>query len=188
MVPCPATPRRRRADQTNSIMVTRHRRRGHSPRYTGDVGEPETEAHLRAERKVRIQSPPAESRQRTVLPPQAIGCTAPPAVVRRKISPRAHGATRPPGYDGRYSVILVPIFVRRCSPLPYVPSPVFLVFAAFNRSALRCSSDSGDGLSGLRQAVNSETLNISDCGKRPAGLHSLTRCWWATRLSIVCRS
>ena len=29
------------ADQTNSIMVTRHRRRGHSPRYTGDVGEPE---------------------------------------------------------------------------------------------------------------------------------------------------
>jgi hypothetical protein len=118
----------------------------------------------------------------------AIGCTAPPAVVRRKISPRAHGATRPPGYDARYSVILVPIFVRRCSPLPYVPSPVFLLFAAFNRSALRCSSDSGDGLSGLRQAVNSETLNISDCGKRPAGLHSLTRCWWATRLSIVCRS
>src|ERR1700730_19146116 len=42
-------------------MVTRHRRRGHSPRYTGDVGEPETEAHLRAERKVRIQSPPARS-------------------------------------------------------------------------------------------------------------------------------
>jgi hypothetical protein len=40
---------------------------------------------------------------------------------------------------------------------------------------------------GLRQAVNSETLNISDCGKRPAGLHSLTRCWWATRISIVCR-
>jgi hypothetical protein len=98
-----------------------------------------------------------------------------------------HGATRPPGYDARYSVILVPIFVRRCSPLPYVPSPVFLLFAAFNRSALRCSSDSGDGLSGLRQAVNSEILNISDCGKRPAGLHSLTRCWWATRLSIVCR-
>jgi len=108
----------------------------------------------------------------------------PPAVVRRKISPRAHGATRPPA---RYSVILVPIFVRRCSPFPYVPSPIFLLFAAFNRSALRCSSDSGDGLSGLRQAVNSETLNISDCGKRPAGLHSLTRCWWATRLSIVCR-
>jgi len=137
---------------------------------------------------VRTRLPPAESRQRTVLPPQAIGCTAPPAVVRPKISPRAHGATRPPGYDARYSVILVPIFVRRCSPLPYVPSPVFLLFAAFNRSALRCSSDSGDGLSGLRQAVNSETLNISDCGKRPAGLHSLTRCWWATRLSIVCRS
>jgi hypothetical protein len=87
----------------------------------------------------------------------------------------------------RYSP-LVPIFVRRCSPLPYVPSPVFLLFAAFNRSALRCSSDCGDGLSGLRQAVNSETLNISDCGKRPTGLHSLTRCWWATRLSIVCRS
>jgi hypothetical protein len=114
----------------------------------------------------------------------AIGCTAPPAVVRRKISPRAHGATRPPGYDARCSVILVPIFDRRCSPLP---SPVFLLFAAFNRSALRCSSDSGDGLSGLREAVNSETLNISNGGKRLAGLHSLTRCWWATRLSIVCR-
>src|SRR5690242_8073187 len=53
-------------DQTNSIMVTRHRRRGYSPRYLGDVGEPETEAHLRAERKVRIQSPPAASQQRTV--------------------------------------------------------------------------------------------------------------------------
>jgi hypothetical protein len=44
--------------------------------------------------RVRIRLPPAESRQRTVLPSQAIGCTAPPAVVRRKISPRAHG---PPG-------------------------------------------------------------------------------------------
>jgi hypothetical protein len=53
-------------DQTNSIMVTRHRRRGYSPRYLGDVGEPETEAHLRAERKVRIQFPPAASQQRTV--------------------------------------------------------------------------------------------------------------------------
>src|SRR6267378_4993063 len=50
-----------------------------------------TESSKQAELKVRIQSPPAESRQRTVLPPQAIGCTAPPAVVRRKISPRAHG-------------------------------------------------------------------------------------------------
>ena len=140
-----------------------------------------------AEPMVRMRFPPAESRQRPVLPPHAIGCTAPPADVPRKISPRAHGATRPPDYDARYSVILVPIFVRRCSPLPYVPSPVFLLFAAFNRSALRCSSDPGDGLSGLRQAVNSETLNISDCGKRPAGLHSLTRCWWATRLSIACR-
>ena len=39
------------ADQTNSIMVTRHRRRGHNARYTGDVGEPETKAHLRAEPK-----------------------------------------------------------------------------------------------------------------------------------------
>ena len=95
------------------------------------------------------------------------------------------GATRPPAYDARYSVILVPIFDRRCSPLP---SLVFLLFAAFYRSALRCSSDSGDGLSGLREAVNSETLNISGCGKRPARLHSLTRCWLATRLSIVCRS
>jgi hypothetical protein len=155
--------------------------------HTGDVFWPSNVEPHREGPMVRIHLPPAESRQRTVLPPQAIGCTAPPAVVRRKISRRAHGATRPPGYDARYSVILVPIFVRRCSPLPYVPSPVFLLFAAFNRSALRCSSDSGDGLSGLRQAVNSETLNISDCGKRPAGLHSLTRCWWATRLSIVCR-
>ena len=45
--------------KTNSIMVTRHRRRGYSPRYPGDVGEPETEAHLRAERRARIQSPPS---------------------------------------------------------------------------------------------------------------------------------
>jgi hypothetical protein len=55
------------ADQTNSIVVTRHRRRGHRPRYTGDVGEPETKAHLRAELKVRVQSPPAES-VRTIGP------------------------------------------------------------------------------------------------------------------------
>ena len=46
--------------------VTRHRRRGHSPRYTGDVGEPETKAHLRAELKVRIQSPPAESHTNSI--------------------------------------------------------------------------------------------------------------------------
>jgi hypothetical protein len=98
-----------------------------------------------------------------------------------------HGATRPPGYDARYSVILVPIFVRRCSPLPYVPSLVFLLFAAFNRSARRCSSDSGDGLFGVatgRQLGNIEHFRLWEA---PCGLASLTRCWWATRLSIVCR-
>ena len=89
------------------------------------ANKPKTRLDRKSPIQVRI---PFSSQQReSATNCFAIGCTAPPAVVRRKISPRAHGATRPPGYDARYSVILVPIFVRRCSPFPYVPSPVFLL-------------------------------------------------------------
>ena len=44
-------------------MVTRSRRRGDRPRHAVTVEEPETEAFLRAELKVRIHSPPAKSLQ-----------------------------------------------------------------------------------------------------------------------------